>query len=509
MAESDLLVRVLQACSQSAPAPLFPAEFAASTGVERRQLDETIDRLRLNGYIQIADWVQGKGQGYTLTQAGAEALTKPTELRQPATVPEPTPERSLNTRNWERGEVIRAALVEPAPPVVTMVLLFVNLLAFAIGLGWALLRDIPFDDYLGGKASGELGRLAALSTSQVIVADEWWRLVTHQFLHGGLLHLGVNMFALYNLGSLLEALWGSRRFLPLYLVSGIIGGAAVLMTGKDAVGASGAICGLLGSFAVWLWLNRDCMPDQVTASWRSSIIINLFLMAAISTIPRVSWEGHLGGVIGGALFSIPLHFQRFGVPWQRLVSWLGFLVIPAAAIAMGYYIQARKPDDLTKVWLHDQFIERYAKPVNATETFLLARRNQFIVPVFHDRADDWTNDAQKVADLRKACDESLAKLGQLREDLAAFEPSEETAAQEARTIRAYFDAWHELFESFQRHLQRPEAWNPARRAALEQKDTAVFHVRKPLEKNVVLPQFPELVPAKERPAPAKAPRNMA
>lgn len=339
MADTDLLVRVLQACAQSAPAPLFPAEFAADSGIERGRLDDAVDRLRLNGYIQIADWIQGKGQGYTLTPAGAEALTKPTELRQPAAAPEPTFERSLAPETWERGEVIRASLIEPAPPVVTMVLLFVNLLAFAIGLGWALLRDVPLEAYLGGKALGELDRWGALSTSQVIVAGEWWRLVTHQFLHGGLLHLGANMFALYNLGSLLEALWGSRRFLPLYLAAGVVGGAAVLMTGHNAVGASGAICGLLGSFAVWLWLNRRYMPEQLTASWRSSIIINLFLMAAISTLPRISWEAHLGGAVGGALFSIPLHYQRFGLPWQRLVSWLGFLAIPAAAIALGYFIQ--------------------------------------------------------------------------------------------------------------------------------------------------------------------------
>jgi hypothetical protein len=321
------------------------------------------------------------------------------------------------------------------------------------------------------------------------------------------------MFALYNIGPLLESLWGSKRYLALYLVAGVIGGAAVLMTGRNAVGASGAICGLLGSFAVWLWLNRDCLPEHVTAAWSSSIITSLMLMVVISLpigpLKRISWEAHLGGVVGGALFSIPLHFQRFGVPWQRAVSWLAFPLIPAAAVAVGYFVQIRKHEELTRTWLHDQFEDRYLASVNAVESFLLARRNQFIVPVFHDDADVWKNDAQKIAELRKACEESLAKLGPLRADLVAFDPSEETAAQEARTVRAYFDAWHELFDFFQRQLEQPAAWNPARHLALRKRDKAVFQVRAALEKNSVLPQFRGLVPDKERPAPAKPPRNMA
>ncbi|MCI0684917.1 MAG: rhomboid family intramembrane serine protease [Gemmataceae bacterium] len=519
MADTDLLLRVLQACAQS-PAPLFPAELAATSGIDRARLDEAIDRLRLNGYIQIADWVQGKGQGYTLTPAGAAALTKPTELRQPAAAPpEPAPERRRVPLTWERGELIRSALVEPTPPVVTMVLLFANLLMFAIGLGWALLRDIALADYFTGSVSVQLANLqltlGALSTLHVILQDEWWRLVTYQFLHGGVLHLVVNMFALYNLGPLLEAIWGSKRYLPLYLVSGVMGGAAVLMspTPSFVVGASGAICGLLGSFAVWLWLNRDYLPEQVTAAWRSSIITSLLLMTIISLpigpLKRISWEGHLGGVLGGALFSMPLHFQRFGRPWQRLLSWLGFVLIPAAALALGYYIQTRRFDDLNRAWLNDQFSDRYLAAVTATEDYILARRNQFIVPVFHDHADAWKNDAGKVAALRKACEESLDRLAPLRADLAAFAPAEKTAAQEARAVRDYFDAWHELFDGLQRHLEQPAAWNPARRFVLQQQDTKVFQVREPLEKNTVLPPFRALAPAKQGPAPAKPPPNVA
>src|SRR5262245_29264494 len=203
MADTDLLVHILQACAQTAPGPLFPADLAAAAGIDRAQLDDAIDRLRNNGYIQIADWVQGKGQGYTLTAAGAEALTTPTELRQPAAAPEPVPmpKRSHTPSTWERGEIIRTALLEPRPPIVTMVILFANLLVFAIGISMALMRGISLEVFLLGKVPGDLAelrglaelrqQLGVLSTGHVIFLNEWWRLVTHQFLHSGLLHLGL------------------------------------------------------------------------------------------------------------------------------------------------------------------------------------------------------------------------------------------------------------------------------------------------------------------------------
>ena len=115
MAENDLLTRVLQACAQAAPAPLFPAEFAAASGLARQDMDAAIDRLRLNGYLQIVDWVSGKGQGYALTPAGTEALTRPTELRKPAAAPQPE-QPTFDDRIWQRGETVRAALLESGRP---------------------------------------------------------------------------------------------------------------------------------------------------------------------------------------------------------------------------------------------------------------------------------------------------------------------------------------------------------------------------------------------------------
>src|SRR3954471_7738333 len=83
----------------------------------------------------------------------------------------------------------------------------------------------------------------------MVAQGEAWRLVTSAFLHSGFVHLGMNMLSLYFLGSFAEISFGRSRFLALYLISGIGGGLAYLYFGPfnaPAVGASGAIFGLLG-----------------------------------------------------------------------------------------------------------------------------------------------------------------------------------------------------------------------------------------------------------------------
>ena len=509
MADTDLLTRVLHACSQAAPAPFFPGEFAASAGLPRPDIDAAVDRLRLNGYLQIVDWVQGKGQGYALTPAGTEALQQPTELRKPAAAP-PTEQPTLDDRVWQRGETVRAALLEPGRPIVTMTLLFANLAMFAVGLAIAWMRGIPIQDYFSGTASLELSRvyrsLGSLVTVDVVVNQEWWRLISYQFMHIGLAHLGMNMLALFMLGPVLEGVWGSKRFLALYLISGLTGGAAVVVMDRQALGASGSISGLLTSLGAWLWLNRDCLPEQVTSHMLSRVGINLFLLVGISLMPNVSWEGHLGGAVGGVLFSLPLHYQRFGRGWQRLLGWLGLIAVPIAAVLIAYLVHRPHRAELMK----DRLIHEYDRQYRGPESYLLQRRNRFVVPVLGDMEGNWTGNAKFVADFQKASQECIARLQPLLVNLAAQAPRDKKEAEEADNLHRYFETWHELFQSLQRQLKEPERWNPARRRALIEQDKALFELRRPLEANTILPRFSPLVPEKEQPAPApKPPKDTA
>jgi membrane associated rhomboid family serine protease len=138
-----------------------------------------------------------------------------------------------------------------------------------------------------------------------VAHGDWWRLFTSAFLHGGPIHLILNMVALYWFGSLLEQRIGSGRFLLLYIVSGLAGSAGALIAAPTTptVGASGAIFGILGAGLV-LEQQRDYVFG---GSALGLIVINLILSFAI---PGISIGGHIGGLIGGVVACLGL--TRFG-----------------------------------------------------------------------------------------------------------------------------------------------------------------------------------------------------
>ncbi|HET6688930.1 MAG TPA: rhomboid family intramembrane serine protease [Rubrobacter sp.] len=134
----------------------------------------------------------------------------------------------------------------------------------------------------------------------LVAQGEWWRLLSSMFLHSGAVHLGLNMLSLYFLGSFIEVAFGRGRFLALYLLSGLSGGLAYLYFGGfnvPAVGASGAIFGLLGGVLGYA-LRRG------TFSWQNPLIRQLLILLALNlyigfSVPNISNTAHLGGLAGG------------------------------------------------------------------------------------------------------------------------------------------------------------------------------------------------------------------
>ena len=130
------------------------------------------------------------------------------------------------------------------------------------------------------------------------VADgEWYRIVTAGFLHAGLMHLGFNMLALWNLASVLEGALGRARFIAVYFVSLLTGSLGVLLLSPDdlTVGASGAVFGLMGALVI---AQRARGIDPWSSGLGSIIGINLMITFLI---PGISIGGHLGGLAGGLL----------------------------------------------------------------------------------------------------------------------------------------------------------------------------------------------------------------
>ena len=139
----------------------------------------------------------------------------------------------------------------------------------------------------------------------LVAEGEAWRLVSSVFLHSGVVHLGFNMLSLYFLGSFVEEAFGRSRMLALYLLSGVSGGLAYLYLGgfnTPAVGASGAIFGLLGGVLGYA-LRRG------TFSWQNPLIRQLLMLLALNlylgfSIPNISNTAHLGGLAGGFAFGL-------------------------------------------------------------------------------------------------------------------------------------------------------------------------------------------------------------
>ena len=139
---------------------------------------------------------------------------------------------------------------------------------------------------------------------RVGVADgEYYRLFTAAFLHSGLLHLALNMYALFLFGPPLEAALGRVRFITLYVVSALGGSAlsyAFSNPAQPSLGASGAVFGLLGAFLV---VSRRMGRDA------TGVLVLLAINFAYGLIvPRIDWRAHLGGLIAGALVALVMAY---------------------------------------------------------------------------------------------------------------------------------------------------------------------------------------------------------
>lgn len=168
--------------------------------------------------------------------------------------------------------------------------------------------------------------------NELLLSGEWFRLVTPIFIHAGFLHLLVNSYGLWVIGPQVERLYGSARFMLIYLLSGV-GGVAGSFLGNmilqrpdvPSVGASGAIFGLLGALAVFGFRYRQELPPAIrralTAGVLPVIIINLFIGFSV---PFIDNAAHIGGLIVGAALVLIIPYIA---PGRERVTNTGLLII--------------------------------------------------------------------------------------------------------------------------------------------------------------------------------------
>jgi membrane associated rhomboid family serine protease len=199
--------------------------------------------------------------------------------------------------------------------IVSMTLIGINVLAFLIQIATG---DRTSEIYQHGAMQG------------AVVADgDYWRLLTSAFLHAGVLHLAFNMYALYLFGPFVERALGTWRFVAAYLTMAVFASVFVYVLNGPftvTVGASGAVFGLFG---IALLLLLRARQDVRT------LLVLLAINAVISTQGNISWQGHLGGFLGGvllgAVFAYAPRAHRTAIQVAVLAAVWGAMIVTVAA----------------------------------------------------------------------------------------------------------------------------------------------------------------------------------
>ncbi len=221
----------------------------------------------------------------------------------------------INNKNMVEAQRVDQ-IFKPKKPVVTYSLIVLNVIVFAIGV---LLNNSEtiinsFGDY-----------------RPLILAGEYYRMITSMFVHADIFHIAFNMYALYLLGSQAEGFFGHFKFLIIYLLSGISGSLLSILLNLDtvSVGASGAIFGIMGALLYFGYNFRVYLGNTLVREILPIIGINL-LFGFMN--PGIDNYGHIGGLIGGIVLAMALGFKARSKTSDRIngiiisILLFGFLI---------------------------------------------------------------------------------------------------------------------------------------------------------------------------------------
>ncbi len=323
------LETLLDVVASTAPEPWYPREYAERSDSDPNALSDVLEMAFLEKLIERTVTGTERGPGFVLTELGERVRLDPESLQRLR--------EGLPLVEGDPGAIVRSSLRQPFKPLASKVVLFANLLVFGYGISLVWHNAALMQTYVVGLSGGAdfirvLHQIGSVEARDVL-KGEWWRLLTTCFVHAGLLHLGMNMYMLYNIGSFVEQTWGRWRFAVIYALSGWGGSclAVAYTPNVPMVGASGALCGIFGAQAIWVALYARYLPRAMARRGISQTLFNIVLLVGISLIPGVSGYAHLGGALAGAATALVLHFQRFGPPALPALRWAALaLLVPVA-----------------------------------------------------------------------------------------------------------------------------------------------------------------------------------
>ena len=227
--------------------------------------------------------------------------------------------KDINKHNQEDSKKVEKVF-KPKFPTVTYAILAINIIVFLIPL-------------LYGQSEAMVAQFCVHGPS--IRYGQYYRLFTGMFLHGSLLHIIFNSYALYVLGSQLESFLGKFKFTIIYLLGGVMGSLfSITFNGDTAsIGASGAIFGLMGALVYFGYHYRVYLGNVIKSQIIPLIVFNLVLGFVMSGVDN---SAHIGGLIGGSLATVALGIKDKITNFERMNGLITTIIFFAFAIFMAF-----------------------------------------------------------------------------------------------------------------------------------------------------------------------------
>lgn len=229
----------------------------------------------------------------------------------------------INKKNQTESNIAND-IFKMKKPVITMGIIFINFIVFLLM-------------YIFGKGSTDALTLVKFGAlyKPLIVNGEYLRLLLSAFLHVGVIHLVVNNYSLYVIGSQLESFLGKFKFLFIYLFSAISGSLmSIVFSSNVSAGASGAIFGLLGSLLYFGYNYRVYLGNVLKSQIIPLLILNLGLGFFINNIDNAA---HIGGLIGGILSTMAVGLKHKTSNFEKVNGFVMLIIYLVFLIFMAFF----------------------------------------------------------------------------------------------------------------------------------------------------------------------------
>ena len=262
------------------------------------------DEKDIKNYKSVLDTFPNMDKELTFSEEGLQLFLKITG--------------DINKKNKSEGEKVED-IFKPKKPVITIALIVVNVIIY--------LLTVAFGDTVYANF--------AVNGTMIIKYHEFYRIFTGAFLHADILHLMVNMYSLYIIGSQMESFQGKPKYALTYLYSIVTASTLSMMLNHgSSVGASGAIFGLLGSMLAFGYYYRVYLGGVLKNQIIPIILINLLIgFASNGTIDNF---GHIGGLIGGILITVGLGVKYKSSNFERINGMIVSILFVAIMLFMAF-----------------------------------------------------------------------------------------------------------------------------------------------------------------------------